>query len=402
MVFHAHLRRVAVKRPVDGIWMERTTSRDQVVKIHQLVQRVDDVDALIHRAIPQVPGAPTANRRGPRLPGRQLSRQVEGTHVDKALGSVHDRLALATRLLRTVRPELQVDSLSVCVERATGLLNGQEHTSRAKVALEDNDTRENPSPPDMKALDETAVWLLDHDLECAIVELGHPEHLRICLNAELQRDPAWDEPHRQLSQEERVEFGDLRDLLGGVDPSGALVPTDRISQAGDRAIGLLVQRYSRAHDNRHRVARELMRRQLLTWTAFGLTFLVSAFAVLIEVSVHPGWAAVPLALVSGMLGSMLSGMRRLRDELQRIWQIDAFRSAFYAQLAAGAGLGLLALVLFDLGILPVITGGQATEPASASPDERTTLILYALYGFAAGFSEPFVIGAIQRIVGNRS
>ena len=39
------------------------------------------------------------------------------------------------------------------------------------------------------------------------------------------------------------------------------------------------------------------------------------------------WAAVPLALVSGML----SGMRRLRDELQR-WQIDAFQSAFYAQL----------------------------------------------------------------------
>ena len=142
-----------------------------------------------------------------------------------------------------------------------------------------------------------------------------------------------------------------------------------------------------------------MRRQLLAWTAVGHP-LGQCLCHLIEVSVHPGWA-VPLALVSGMLGSMLSGMRRLRDELQRIWQIDAFRSAFYAQLAAGAGLGLLALVLFDLGILPEITGGQATEPASASPDEQTTLILYALSGFAAGFSEPFVIGAIQRIVGTR-
>jgi hypothetical protein len=63
---------------------------------------------------------------------------------------------------------------------------------------------------------------------------------------------------------------------------------------------------------------------------------------------------------------------------------------------------LLALVLFDLGILPEITGGQATNPAPAPPDERTTLSLYALYGFAAGFSEPFVIGAIERIVGTRS
>jgi hypothetical protein len=101
---------------------------------------------------------------------------------------------------------------------------------------------------------------------------------------------------------------------------------------------------------------EMMRRRLLAWTAVGLACLVGAFAVLVAVTLHAGWAAVPLSLVASMPGSMLSGMRRLRDELQRIWQIDAFQSAFYAQLAAGAGLGLLAAILFDPGILPVIAG----------------------------------------------
>jgi hypothetical protein len=135
--------------------------------------------------------------------------------------------------------------------------------------------------------------------------------------------------------------------------------------------------------------------------AAALTIVVIVFAWFVIVAVGVRLVDVALVASSAMLGSLLSGLRRLRDELQRIGELTAFWSAFLAQIAAGAGLGILALVLFKAGILPVI-GQQASVNTAGGQVASNQPAILATYAFAAGFSEPFVIGAIQRIVGARS
>jgi hypothetical protein len=311
---------------------------------------------------------------------RRVSDPVNDRLVDKALGSVHDRLAEAQRLLQQIEAPLndQLARLDASLCRIQDLLDRE----GSGAGTTKRPSRTEPA--------EAAVWLIDHDLECALVELGHREHLLACLDHELHRDPSLDEPRRQLSRKEIIEFGKLWDQLSrnGDEQS--------IADGRARAVELLVERYrQRAHDGRHDVSREAVRRQLLTLAAIGLTVLVLVFAAFVIVAVGVRWWEVALVSSSAMLGSLLSGLRRLRDELQRIRDITAFRSAFLAQLAAGAGLGILALLLFRAGLLPVFRA-QGTE------DDADIPATLAIYAFAAGFFEPFAIGAIQRIVGARS
>jgi hypothetical protein len=343
-----------------------------------LLMRLAQADRLVHEAIPQVDEA-QSKRRLARLV-RRLYKPVNDRLVDKALGSMHDRLAEAQRLLQQVEAPRndQLARLDASLCRIQELLDREGSEA---------ETTKSPSPTEPP---EAAVWLIDHDLQCALVELGHREHLLACLDDELHRDPSLDEPRHQLSRKEIIEFGKLRDQLSRNGDE------ESIADGRARAIELLVERYQqRAQDGRHGVSREAVRRQLLTLAAIGLTVLVLVFAAFVIVAVGVRWWDVALVSSSAMLGSLLSGLRRLRDELQRIRDITAFRSAFLAQLAAGAGLGILALLLFRGGLLPVFRA-QGTETDADIP---ATL---AIYAFAAGFSEPFAIGAIQRIVGARS
>jgi hypothetical protein len=98
-----------------------------------------------------------------------------------------------------------------------------------------------------------------------------------------------------------------------------------------------------------------------------------------------------LAIFSGMLGAGISGLRRLRDEFLRLADMEAFPPAYLAQLVIGAGFGLVALWLNDVGVLPNLPKAAAAPSASV-----------AVYAFLAGFSEPFVIGVIGRLAGARS
>jgi hypothetical protein len=346
-----------------------------------LVDQVVEAEGLVYRAIPQPDRPPASTRKArrlvPWLPGQTKQRLV-----DKALGSVHDRLVVAARLLRHRSDSAGTGGLTDCVQQVRQLTGRQ-----------GSDTGATPASVGAE-LEEAAVWQLDHDLECALVELGDIEHLRACLEDELRRDSSLDEPRRRLSRDQLIEFEQLRNQL---------FDHDAQAKARARSIEVLVDRYNkRAHDGRHREAREAMRRRLLALAAAALTIVVVVFAWFVIVAVGVRWVDIALVASSAMLGSLLSGLRRLRDELQRIGELTAFWSAFLAQVAAGAGLGILALVLFKAGILPVI-GQQATVNATggqAATSSQPAMI--ATYAFAAGFSEPFVIGAIQRIVGARS
>jgi hypothetical protein len=140
---------------------------------------------------------------------------------------------------------------------------------------------------------------------------------------------------------------------------------------------------------RHERAKAAWRKELLWLSSLLLWLLVPVLAVVTaEVKsgdINFGWWEVLAALALGGFGGSLSGMRKLRDQLERLAQMDSFRAAVWAQLAAAAGLGLFALILFGAGVLPPI----------GSPSTWDGLV----YAFLAGFSEPFAIQAVMRLAG---
>jgi hypothetical protein len=140
---------------------------------------------------------------------------------------------------------------------------------------------------------------------------------------------------------------------------------------------------------RHERAKAARRNELLWLSSLLLWLLLPVLAVVTaEVKsgrINFGWWEVLAALALGGFGGSLSGMRKLRDHLERLAQMDSFRAAVWAQLAAAAGLGLFALILFGAGVLPPI----------GSPSSWDALV----YAFLAGFSEPFAIQAVMRLAG---
>jgi hypothetical protein len=152
---------------------------------------------------------------------------------------------------------------------------------------------------------------------------------------------------------------------------------------------LVLRKQADDHYDRHERAKAARRKELLWLSSLLLWLLVPALAVATAAvtlgGIDFGWWEVIAALVLGGFGGTLSGMRKLRDQLERITQMDHFRAAVWAQVAAAAGLGLFALILFKAGVLPRIGNGSAWGGL--------------VYAFLAGFSEPFAIQAVTRLVG---
>jgi hypothetical protein len=72
-------------------------------------------------------------------------------------------------------------------------------------------------------------------------------------------------------------------------------------------------------------------------------------------------------------------------------QLDRFQAAFRAQVFVGGTLGLVVLLLYEVGSLPIFQ-------ADGGFPEIVPVVIYA---FLAGFSEPFVLGAVQGLIGGR-
>lgn len=102
---------------------------------------------------------------------------------------------------------------------------------------------------------------------------------------------------------------------------------------------------------------------------------------------------VGLAVVMGMLGAVLAGVRRLREEPLRANDLSNYKAALGAQLFVGGALALIAFNLLELNVLPVF------DPDGSS--DATEVAQLAVYGMLAGFSEPFVIGILQSLMQSR-
>ncbi len=95
-----------------------------------------------------------------------------------------------------------------------------------------------------------------------------------------------------------------------------------------------------------------------------------------------GIARAILAALAGALGGTVSGAYRLRDQIENLNEVRAFKPALWVQPLIGAAAGLVLLLVLESGLL----GNDAATWQRAG-----------LLAFAAGFSEPFFLGVVNRV-----
>jgi hypothetical protein len=308
-------------------------------------------------------------------------REVERRGV---LGELLDHLATMARLLPadgTIAGGLQ-QRIRGCLERIERLL-----------------------PADTKAsLDRETARELPHELHCMLLELAADterlDYLHACLDEEVRREVLGASTLNWSDLLDPDELPVLREALAQPDGSRAEADPGRITR---RVVELLASLYqARNRAEREQRAHDRIRDARLQWVTRWLLLLLLPSAALLVVafslaasSRQVGWleAAVRVALVLmvGGLGSALSGTRRLLGVALLRGQLDRFQAAFRAQVFVGGTLGLIALLLYEVGSLPMFQ-------ADGGFPEIVPVVIYA---FLAGFSEPFVLGAVQGLIGGR-
>jgi hypothetical protein len=309
-------------------------------------------------------------------------REVERRGV---LGGLLDHLATMTRLLPAdgrVGGGLQ--------QRIRGCLGRIEHLL----------------PADTKAsLDRETARELPHELQCMLLELAADtkrlDYLAARLDEEQRREQLGASTLCWSDLLDPDELSVLRDALAQRASISADADSGRIARRAVEMLASLYQARNRAE--REQRAHDRVRDTRLQWVTRWLLLLLVPTAALLVVafslaasSRQVGWledaVRVALVLMVGGLGSALSGTRRLLGVALLRGQLDRFQAAFRAQVFVGGTLGLLALLLYEVGSLP-------TFQASGVVSDVVPVVIYA---FLAGFSEPFVLGVVQGLIGGRS
>lgn len=232
--------------------------------------------------------------------------------------------------------------------------------------------KEKPGPEEL--------WQLTCDVECLTIELADDRWLRRRLESEADPSPA-----------ERPHANDSTGRNAATMSPGAEIGHRDLENYRYR---LLDASRDRARSARRRRANEAVRAERL------MTAGVLAFPVAILTASFFSWAVswprgtesgpgyvfvrAALAVFAGALGGGLARLVRLRDAPLGTLESDRFRSAFIVQMMLGGAFGVVALVLVQLGALPSVGNGGVVE-------------MTALYAFLAGWSEPFILGVLNRL-----
>jgi hypothetical protein len=147
----------------------------------------------------------------------------------------------------------------------------------------------------------------------------------------------------------------------------------------------------RANKRRKSHARLAIRAATLRQMLFLLLVVVVGTGLVLAWAGHSTAWFVLAAASTGALGSVLSGFFKLRDELHGLTDLRTFRAVLLVQPLVGAAAGLFAFLAVRAGVLSI-------PDATPGP----SLIPYGVYGFIAGFSEPFLIGVVKRLAPEQS
>jgi hypothetical protein len=155
------------------------------------------------------------------------------------------------------------------------------------------------------------------------------------------------------------------------------------ARAVDRLTFLYLQREEAGRDRRARAA---LKRRYLTLLTPVMLFLLAGFTLAVNVATGGSiWETLLLALCAGALGSTVSGIFKVRDQLVRLDELRSFGPAMRVQPLIGACAGLMLFLVIQ---------SHTDALGSANSGGWSGLGLLA---FVAGFSEPFFLGIVQRI-----
>jgi len=286
-------------------------------------------------------------------PARWAPLRRVDPELRKALGVIQTRLSETRRLLGlsksdvTLRTNAAVRELTSLVQRDPG------------------------------TLDIDGAWELAGALKRLNLRFGDREFLTSRLEYEQRRASAVGQWHGWNTHFDAQELVDLADAFKQRHATAA----DH-SRAVDRLTFLYLQREEAGRDRRARAA---LKRLYLTRLFFALFVLLAGFGVAVNVQTHwKVWEIVLLTVCAGGLGSTLSGVFKVRDQLVQLDELRSFWPAMRVQPLIGACGGL---ILFLVLTTHAISLGAVSNGWSGR----------GLIAFAAGFSEPFFLGIVERV-----
>jgi hypothetical protein len=130
-------------------------------------------------------------------------------------------------------------------------------------------------------------------------------------------------------------------------------------------------------------AHYLYRVGVVLWLLVAMALLVGSF-----LGHHAG--DLVLTALAGAIGGTLSGARALRESSD-IKRTRVFQAWWWVQPVVGAAVGLFTYALLTSGVL--------TLPGASLGEEVAHTSGLVVYSFAAGFSEPFILGILEKITG---
>jgi hypothetical protein len=332
------------------------------------------------------------------LGARELNRQRRETARRLVLGTIFDRLDALARLLRLNESALDsclISSLGGLLDRVGQLLQPPVGWYRALLTYAwRSDRHYNFYRPAHRE----AAWELASELECALLEVGGNQYLRVCLEEERKRDGNAGDAMRWSNFHDLEKLIELQDRLG---KETAPTSADQPALRGE-VVELLARLYqARSDADREHRAQENLRVVRLRWTCPVFAAALVVVAGLIAYRVADLWTqrllAVALVITPAVLGGTLGSVRSLRTEElpSRSGEQPRFRWAFIAQLLVSSTFGLLILVLAALDVLP---GVDPADPLLGTQGNYDNYYALVLYSFLVGLSEPNTLHVAERLL----
>jgi hypothetical protein len=231
---------------------------------------------------------------------------------------------------------------------------------------------------DVNGLTIDSAWELAGRVKRLNVRLGDEHYVASLLSTELVRSGDESRWHRWQQHFDPAELDELLRVYTSGSPSS----TDQ-DRAVDRLTFLYLQRAAAGRDRR---AKAGLKARYLNWLAAALLGLLVAFGVTIHSLAPDSWKTMLVAACAGAVGAALSGVFKVRDHLAGLDELRGFPPAMRVQPLVGACAGLVVMLVLESQALSL---GVGKEASWAGP---------ALLSFLAGFSEPFFLGIVQKVV----
>jgi hypothetical protein len=282
------------------------------------------------------------------------ARRFAGPELRKVLGVIHAHLSETKRLLGLPTTATPLRDAPAVRELATLV-----RRDASKLRID-------------------GAWELAGDLKRLNLRLADREYVTSRLEYEQRRAADAGRWHPWTDYFDEHELQLLLNAFKLTEPTLA-----NHARAVDRLTFLYLQREESGRDRRARAA---LKKRYLTLLAPLLLLLLAGFGLAVNFVTHGKvWEALVLTACAGGLGSTLSGVVKVRDQLVRLEELRSFGPAMRVQPLIGVCAGLI--VFLALQSHAVSLGAAASSGWAGK----------GLLAFAAGFSEPFFLGIVQRV-----